>query len=68
MNMEGLDFVTLYLALTPSQAEAVLNGLGECHRKVHNVLDYGPIRLQPYSAVSISMNGKLGMAPVRILV
>ena len=28
MNMEGLDFVTLYLALTPSQAEAVLNGLG----------------------------------------
>ena len=26
--MEGLDFVTLYLALTPSQAEAVLNGLG----------------------------------------
>ena len=28
VNMEGLDFVTLYLALTPSQAEAVLNGLG----------------------------------------
>ena len=26
--MEGLDFVTLYVALTPSQAEAVLNGLG----------------------------------------
>ena len=28
VNMEGLYFVILYLALTPSQAEAVLNGLG----------------------------------------
>ena len=62
--MEGLDFVTLYVALTPSQAEAVLNGLGAMPEESSNRFGLRTSKM----AASIFMNGNIGMVLARLLV
>ena len=57
--MEGLDFVTLYVALTPSQAEAVLNGLGAMPEESSN--RFG-LRTSKMAAVQRSQYG-FGQTP-----
>ena len=59
--MEGLDFITLYVALSQGQVDSILGGGVAMPQESSQGLAFGPTRKMPSIAVMILLNGNVSM-------